>query len=294
MTKNPIAVRDDNVPVGEGQTFFQALRALGLAHFEMGVNFEGGVWTVAQNGAPCNVADDAGVADLKARLQEEGASVAALLLHTDFSGDQADKHAAFTVRAAHVAQQLGVSAIRLDPLTSKSELSREQICDNVARHIKEILAQTKNTGVEFGLENHGVVGNDPRFLDDVFAAVGDDRLGMTLDTANFYWSGMPLSEVYATLEHFAPRAKHTHFKSIAYPENVRETRREPDSGYAQYCMPLDKGDFDLVRVIRILRDAGYAGSLCIEDESLPRVAQDEKADVLRGEIAALQAAQQSA
>ena len=39
-------------------------------------------------------------------------------------------------------------------------------------------------------------GNDPAFLHQVISGVGSPRLGNTIDTANFYWSGKPLSAVH--------------------------------------------------------------------------------------------------
>jgi sugar phosphate isomerase/epimerase len=104
---------------------------------------------------------------------------------------------------------------------------------------------------------------------------------MTLDTGNFYWYGWPLSQLYRTLEHFAPRAKHTHIKNINYPAEMVEKRREIGYEYGKYCSPLDEGNIDIARVVRLLVAAGYTGDLCIENEALGKYPQAERIGVLQ-------------
>ena len=120
----------------------------------------------------------------------------------------------------------------------------------------------------FAVENHGTTTNDPVFLNALFEKVGSKRLGLTLDTGNFYWFGHPLSKVYELYETFAPRVFHTHCKSIRYPAAEREKQRPMGWKYDQYTCPLGEGDIDFARVAAILHKAGYHNDLCIEDESL--------------------------
>ena len=119
----------------------------------------------------------------------------------------------------------------------------------------------------------------------MFAGVGSPRLGLTLDTGNFYWFGHPLSKVYQLYEMFAPRVFHTHIKSIGYPAEEREKQREVGWQYGKYHGPIYEGDIDFARVIAILKKAGYTNDLCIENESLGR-AKDAPA-VLEKEVALL-------
>jgi sugar phosphate isomerase/epimerase len=120
--------------------------------------------------------------------------------------------------------------------------------------------------------------------------VDDPRLGLTLDTGNFYWYGVPLDELYGLIERFAPRAKHTHLKSINYPPELANARRETGAGYKEYCCALDEGNIDLPRVVRSLRTAGYDRDLCVENESLFKHPPEAKLDVLRRDVAAARAA----
>ena len=168
--------------------------------------------------------------------------------------------------AARAAQALGVPAIRIDVVPAK--LARSEFLKVAVKALGKIIADTEPTGVAFAIENHGTTTNDPAFLGALFKEVGSQRLGLTLDTANFYWFGHPLSKVYELYEAFAPRVFHTHCKSIHYPAAEREKHRPVGWKYAQYACPIGEGDIDFARVAAILHKAGYKNDLCIEDESI--------------------------
>jgi len=117
--------------------------------------------------------------------------------------------------------------------------------------------------------------------------VNSPRLGLTLDVGNWYWFGHPLSHVYEIYRKYAPHTVHTHVKSIRYPADIREQQREIGYKYGEYCCPLDEGDLDFGRAVRILRDGGYNGDLVIEDESLGKYPAADRAGVLQRDVATL-------
>jgi len=121
-------------------------------------------------------------------------------------------------------------------------------------------------------------------MEQILKGVGSDRLGITLDTANLYWWGHPLDEVYRIYERFAPHVVHTHCKSIRYPADKKNVRREMGWEYAKYTCPIYEGDLDFNRIAAILRRAGYRGDLCIEDESLARFPEAERSENLKKQI----------
>jgi len=143
--------------------------------------------------------------------------------------------------------------------------------------------------VRIGVENHGRTSNRPELLDKVFAAAGDTRFGLTLDSGNFYWYGHPLDRVYEIMERYADRVCHTHIKNIAYPEQIRDVQREVGHNYGEYVCPIYEGDIDHRRVVRILRAAGYEGALCVEDESLGKFSPHERPEVLKKDVEHLKA-----
>ncbi len=164
------------------------------------------------------------------------------------------------------AQILGVPAIRIDAVPAK--LARAEFLKQAIETLKRILAATEATGVSFAVENHSNTTNDPAFLAALFEGVGSKRLGLTLDTANFYWFGHPLSKVYELCKTFAPNVRHTHCKNIRYPVSEREKHRPMGWKYAEYGCPVGEGDIDFGRIAKLLYKAGYHNDLCVEDEFL--------------------------
>jgi sugar phosphate isomerase/epimerase len=180
------------------------------------------------------------------------------------------------------AQALGARAIRIDVVPHK--LAAPEFLDFAVRTLKKLVEATEPTGVAFAVENHGGTTNRPEFLTPLFERVGSPRLGLTLDTANFYWFGHPLSKVYELYETFAARVRHTHCKSIRFPEAEREKQRSVGWEYGKYNCPLYEGDIDFRRVLKALRAVHYTGDLCVEDESLGKVPADERGSILAKEI----------
>ena len=60
--------------------------------------------------------------------------------------------------------------------------------------------------------------------------------------------------------------------------------------FRSFRAPLPDGDIEMARVVAILRECGYDGALCIEDESLGKFPVEERPGVLRRDIACLRAA----
>ncbi|MEN6557153.1 MAG: sugar phosphate isomerase/epimerase family protein [Thermoguttaceae bacterium] len=200
----------------------------------------------------------------------------------DVQPDVEIQHCGMVARAA---DQLGAPAIRIDVAPRKME--RNAFRKQAVKALKKILADTESTGVKFAIENHGNTTNDPDFMQSLFDRVGSERLGLTLDTANLYWFGHPLSKVYSLFERFAPRVYHTHCKSIRYPETERERLRPMGWKYAEYQSSIDQGDIDFTRVASILRKAGYHNDLCVEDEFLDALTPEAATDRLARQIALL-------
>jgi sugar phosphate isomerase/epimerase len=234
------------------------------------------------------LASAADYAAYRSHLEGNGVTVAALLLANNFGAADVDPEIAWCVDGIRAAEALGAPAIRADTIMRGEGI--EERSARIQRYVaamRQVLSRTEGSPVAVGMENHGPQGNDPEFLAGVLEAIPDPRLGLTLDTGNFYWSGQPLSELYRIYERFAPRVRHTHMKSIAYPPEERERRRETGWKYGEYASPLAQGDIDFGRVLKIFRSAGYDGSLTIENEALGRLAPDAKRAALVSDAAHL-------
>jgi len=279
-----ISIRDGIVMHAKYPSLAQGLRELGVEAVELAYGRDQGV-TALDKPEQWRLDSPDAVRRYQEHLEKHGVRPSAFLLGTNFNQPDLDAEVEWVMGAVRAGHILGMAAVRVDSaMSGERELPME---DRVARYvqgIKRVLQETDDTQVALGVENHGFQGNDPEWLDSLFARVDSPRFGMTLDTGNFYWAGHPLDRVYQILEHFAPLTKHTHAKNIAYPAEMRNTQRQIGYEYGKYVAPLDEGDIDHHRVARILTKAGYKGDLCIEDESLGHYSEAEQREVLRRDV----------
>ena len=283
-TKWPAGCRDLYLKLAGQADCWSAIKALGAEGTEVLVELDLACPNLFHPQHKYTLATADGIRALKDDLPASGSRITAFMMSNRFDErlEQELKAAGSLVQAA---QQLGVDAIRIDVVPRK--LSADQFLPFAIDACKRLCASAKGTPVRFGVENHGKITNDPQFLDKLFDGVGSDGLSLTLDCANFYWWGMPLKDLYAVYEKFAPRVVHTHCKSIRYPADKQNVRREIGWEYNKYDCPIYEGDLDFKRIVSILRKANYRGDLCVEDESLGKYAQNERADIIRKEIAFL-------
>ena len=288
-----VAVRDQNMPISGDRSLFQAMREIGVDSIEALVDADERLPCISNPGAtPYSIRCQGDVEALNDRLAAEGLRICALLLATDFSAPDSSGHVEWATRVVRAASQSGVPVVRIDTFTANKSLAVAQVREKFIQCVRRLLDQTSGSGVDLAMENHGPISNDPAFLDGVFDAVPDPRLGMTLDTGNFYWFGHPRDEVYRLIEKYGPRTKHTHLKNINYPAPLADRRREVGHEYKQYCCPVDEGTLDLRRMVDILRRSGFRRTLCIEDESLFKVPEHSRIQVLRREVEAVRQALQ--
>jgi sugar phosphate isomerase/epimerase len=287
-TATSVSIRDQILPVTAGGTVLEMLRIIGTGRVEAAVDQNDTLpYLRLDDSSPLSICDDPSITNTRAKLDAHGIQISALLLATDLSGDEAERHIEWASRIIRAASKLSVPVVRIDPWTAKRELPTTTIRDNFVRGTLRILNQTADTGVDIGMENHGDIFNDPALLDDVLAAIPDPRFGLTLDTGNLYWWGHPISEVYRLVERYAPRTKHTHIKNIGYPPGVGERRREIGFEYKRFCCPLYEGNLDLKQLVDALRRGGYCRDFCVEDESLFKFPECEQVEVLRHDVESL-------
>jgi sugar phosphate isomerase/epimerase len=266
-----LSIRDDVVFAAGYGSIAEGLKDLGIPGVELFVKRDDTVSAVSPQGGKerLNLSDAADLNALKQQADQHGIVVSALCMGNNFNAADKDFEVAWAVRTVRAAQQLGAPAVRVDAIMSgEKELPLDERLRLVSTAVKRILAETEDTGVDLGIENHGYQGNDPVFVKATLDAVASPRLGLTLDSGNYYWRGWPLSRVYEIFEEFAPYVKHTHIKNINYPEDIRETQREMGYEYGKYVSPIHEGDIDHTRYFAALRKAGYNRDLCLEDESL--------------------------
>lgn len=274
----------DGIVLHAWPTILEGLEALRMDAVELEMTRDMRVaYLEPQNGDTHAILDsEAAIEAYAEHLATRGVRASAFMLGNDFNRPDSDAEVEWVIKVVNAAAALAIPAVRIDAImTGERDLPLDARVTHFADCMKKVLDKTDYHIVEMGIENHGFQGNDPDFLDRVLNSVGSPRLGLTLDTGNFYWAGHPLSRVYEIIQHFASRTKHTHAKNINYPAELRETKRELGWEYGKYVSPLPDGDVNHSRVVKILRDAGYAGDLCLEDESLGKFPKDEWQDVLK-------------
>jgi len=284
-----VGCRDAMLPTTGQSDCWAAVKAIGADAIEAVINEDMLFTNLFHPMSQYSASDDEGLSHLADALSDNDCKIAALCMANKFAA-RPEEEIAWCVQAANAAKTLGAPAIRIDVVPHGME--RPEFLQLAIRTLSTVIERTESTGVKFAIENHGNTSNDPEFLTPLFEGVGSDRLGLTLDTANFYWFGHPLSRVYEIYEQFAPRAFHTHCKSINYPKDQEDVQRPMGWEYGTYNCPIDEGDIDFARVLSILKSADYKGCLCIENESLRPLTGEVATATLAREIQFLRGLQE--
>ena len=282
----PVGCRDLYLKDAGKPDSWSCMKALGAECTEVNVELDLACASLFHPQHNYTLATPEGIQTLKDDLAASGCRISAFMMsnHLDERLEQELESARRLVQAA---QQLGVAAIRIDVVPRK--LDGDKFLPFAVDACKRLCALAEGMAVRYGVENHSTITNNPQFLDKLFAGVGSDKLGLTLDCANLYWWGHPLKDLYPIYEKFAPRVVHTHCKSIRYPADKRNVQRPMGWEYGKYNCPIYEGDIDFKRLIKILRKANYRGDLCVEDESLEKLPVAERGEVLKKEITFLKA-----
>lgn len=274
--------------LGDEMQMAKGLNYLGIGAVELEYFFDDRAYLLEPEGRQdkVDIRSSEGRETLKGQLSKYDINISSLLMHNDFGDADRGRQIEWILRCLEAAEYFKVRVIRIDTvITTQHEVSVEEAAWMSTQALKEVFSQIPaNKKIYLALENHGKHGNDPEFLRRVLAGVNDERLGLTLDSGNFYWFGFPLEQVYDVFEEFAPLTRHTHIKNIKYPEDIRTISREPGYRYNDYVSPVYEGDIDHQRFVEILKKAGYAEDLCLEDESLEKYLPAERLEIMKKDI----------
>ncbi len=284
QTQWPVGCRDIYLNLAGKSDTWSCMKALGADCTEVLVNLDLTAPSLFHPNRQYSLTTEDGLRAIKEDAAENGCRISAFMRGTRFD-ERLEQELESARRLVKAASQLGVPAIRID--VWPRAIPEEKFLPFAIKTCKQLCEIAQDAPVRFGVENHGHTTNNTSFLDKLFDGVDSPHLGLTMDLANFYWYGDPLDELYGIYAKYASRAVHTHCKSIHYPADKRNVRRKMGWEYGKYCCPLYEGDIDYTRVIPILRQNGYHGDLCVEDESLGHFAEAARAGVIGREIAML-------
>ncbi len=279
-----IACRDSLLKATQKPDCWSAMKELGVTGVEVEVNPELECPVLYHRMKKYSLASASDIQVLRDDLSKNGLFITAFLMHNRFD-ERLEEELEWTKKLVDAAEKLDTRVIRIDVVPRRTR--REEFLPFAIRVCKQLCDIVEGTSVRYGIENHGSITNDPEFLEELFDGVGSPDLGLTLDTANFYWYGHPLEKLYKIFERFASRAFHTHCKSIRYPPDKKNTQRPRGWEYGKYSAPIYEGDIDFKKVVKILRKVNYEGDLCLENETLGKYPENEHTEILKKEIALL-------
>jgi sugar phosphate isomerase/epimerase len=160
-----------------------------------------------------------------------------------------------------VAAELGARMVRVNasaPMAPTALAPLDMTIESYRR-----LAQTaKSLGLQLLIENHGGITADPEVIVAIVEAVGPERLKTLVDIGNFepllsmqmaIMQGkeppeVDVTPVYDAIGRIAPYAGLVHAKTHGFDADGKPLR------------------LDVVRALRVVRDAGYTGPISLEYE----------------------------
>ena len=173
----------------------------------------------------------------------------------------------------HLAKAVGSEAIRVN--SGRAEVGDEEAIKRIIASYTELADEAAHTGVYLLIENHGGASADPKNIGRFIEAVGSPWFRTCPDTGN--WGTAPWDE---GMRITAPYAFSCHVKVYTYSEDGKQKMMMRDGREISY---------DLRESLRILRDAGYTGPLCMERgaSATEEESAREAVDYLREVVATL-------
>lgn len=279
-----LAIRDSSILQAGYASLSAAAAELGVWPLEYALNRRGEVvdphdpWH-----SNYSLLEKAGEA--KAYLREARAPIGVLFVANNFNTRERAAEVEVVVQAVRIATTLGVGVVRLDAALSGTESSSaEERSRAYLSALEAVWQEVGEANVVLACENHGRWGNELGWLEKLIESTEAERLGLTWDPCNLYWSGQPLERVYYWTDKLAHRVAHVHAKSIAYPRDRREEKRPLGWEYGCCASSLEEGDLDFARIFRPLAGVGYSGAVSLEEETLAQYAPGERGEVLRRDL----------
>lgn len=180
---------------------------------------------------------------LKEGVRKAGSRIECVAANNDFTMvDEAERanqveHVKSTLE---VAAGLGARCIRLNAGWRSNEDAAE---GRVIAAMRQCVPAAEAAGVKMALENHGGFSSNPDAVLRIVRGVGSESFGTCPD-----WGNFAPDDRYSALERVYAFAVHCHVKSYTFNEDGFETT------------------IDFPRVLEIIKESGYEGTLSIEFE----------------------------
>ncbi len=163
---------------------------------------------------------------------------------------------------------LGAEAIRLDPRTalpgSPDDADLDDVLARIAQGMAEVTDAAAEKNIKVGVENHGRLLGRIAQTARIVELVNRPNFGVNIDFTNFR-SVFGEDHVEATRQ-FAAQVVHAHAKDFHIrqePQEGEDWRQIPSGQYVKRAVG-GEGDAQWSELFRILKDAGYNGTISLE------------------------------
>jgi sugar phosphate isomerase/epimerase len=195
--------------------------------------------------------------ELKERADGEGVRSGLIMLDTNGPLGVADKatrdtSVEKTFRWIDAAAFLGCRTVRVN---ARGEKDPNELRNYMVESCTRLADYAKDRNINVVIENHGQQSSDPEWLVSVMTAVNKPNFGTLPDFGNFPAE----TNRYDAVERLMPFAKSVSAKATTFTED----------GLV--------GETDFFRMMRVVRDAGYAGYVGVESST----GQEDEAEPIR-------------
>lgn len=208
-------------------------------------------------------------------MDELGLECSCYTLDSDFAvydEDRFDETVADCILALDIAEILGTDTIRLDPRTSLPEDRAQKpdlafILRRVCEGMQEVTDAAAGRGITVGVENHGRLLGRTKQVAEMIALVDRPNFGVNIDFTNFrHVYGEDHIEATRQLAEYVvhAHAKDFYLRTEEPPADERDDWIEtPANEWIKRAIG-GEGDMQWPTLFRILRDAGYDGTISLE------------------------------
>ena len=209
--------------------------------------------------------------ELSAYCKALGLEISAYTVGANLLSDNIEAEVARLMHCVDVAAELGAPIMRHDVCGKLRSLPRYNYKDAISEmvpHIRKITEYAKSKGIRTCTENHGYIFQVPERVEELIRAVDDDNYGWLCDVGNFMCADVdPIKAVTIA----APYTFHVHAKDFLFKKGDSEMPerffRTAGENYLRGTV-LGHGVVPLDNCIRILKKAGYDGTVCLEFEGM--------------------------
>ncbi len=171
-----------------------------------------------------------------------------------FDDNALEEQVAGFVTYCRRAARLGIPIVRAFAGDVKEGYSLADFERRIIEAFSQVVKRIAGLNIKVGIENHGRLANDGFFLRRVIETVASPKLGMTIDTGNFYWAGHSPDKVETFFKLLAPYTFNVHIKDVTYRDGE------------VVFVPAGRGIVNLPRLFTLLEGVGYEGAVVSEYE----------------------------